>query len=74
MSTTYEPSVRVKHKPKPKPEISHGEMVLIADRLSKIRGRYVSYGDVQKEMKIGKLTVKEARAILEEDNYESNVG
>ena len=67
MSTRYEPSVRKKPKPKPPPNISLGEMIRIADRLSKIRGVYVSYGDVQEEIDVGKLTVKEARAILEEE-------
>lgn len=46
MSTYYEPSVRKKPKPKPPPKISIGEMIRIADRLSKIRGKYLSYGDV----------------------------
>ena len=67
MSTYYEPSVRKKPKPKPPPKISLGEMIRIADRLSKIRGKYLSYGDVQEELNLGKLTVKQARAILEEE-------
>lgn len=67
MSTRYEPSVRKKPKPKPPPNISTLEMSRIADRLSKIRGKCVSYGDVQEELNLGKLTVKQARAILEEE-------
>lgn len=67
MSTNYEPTVRKKHKPKPAPEISIVEMVLIAEKLSKTRGRVVKYGMVQEELRLGKLTVKQARAILEEE-------
>lgn len=68
MSTYYEPTYRKKAKPKPPPNISLTEMVRIAERLSKIRGRYFSYSDVQKELRLGKLTEKQARAILEEEN------
>ena len=67
MPTRYEPSVKKKPKPKPPPKISLGEMIRIAERLSKIRGKYLSYGDVQEELNLGKLTVKQARAILEEE-------
>ena len=40
------------------PAVTLGMMVEAVDRLSKERGRYVSYGQVQKELTIGKLKVK----------------
>ena len=52
------------HKQKKKENIPTRVSVTIDDvvaesiRLSKERGRYVSYGDVQKELLTGKLTLK----------------
>lgn len=41
------------------PDVTNDMMVDATERLSKERGRYVSYGEVQKELDMGKLYVKD---------------
>ena len=54
----YERSVQQKEKHQPSPKLTVEEMVEIACKLSKERGRYVSYGDVQQMILTGKLDVR----------------
>ena len=54
---------KMKEKRQPPPGLTIDEIIALANKLSKERGRYVSYGEVTREIETGKLKVKKGRKL-----------